>query len=78
VKILRSVILSLLVGAVAFLAAFIITVNVYATWHAFARQPTGRTAAIDCGLLLATIVGAAAFCATLYLIHFRKRSTANP
>jgi hypothetical protein len=74
----KSVTISLLVAALAFLAAFIITVNFYATWKAFAHQAAGRAATIDCGLLLAAIAGAAAFCASLYVTHFRKRWTPNP
>ena len=74
VEILKRVTISLLVGALAFLAAFIITINFYTTWKAFAHQAATRSSALFAGFLTAGIVSAIAFGGALYLIGHKKTS----
>lgn len=76
-RIVKRVMISLLVAVLAFLAAFIITVNFYTTWKAFARESAARSAALHCGFLGAGIVSSVAFCVTLYLIHAKATSAKN-
>jgi len=64
--------IALLVAAIAFLAAFILTVNFYSTWQAFARHAASRSSALSWGFLVAGIVSAAAFVVTIYLAQGRK------
>lgn len=73
-RIAKRLMISLLVAALAFLAAFIITVNFYTTWKAFAHESAARSAALWCGFLSAGIVGAVAFSVTLYWIHAKAAS----
>ena len=52
-RILKRLVISLLVAATAFLAAFIITLNFYTTWKAFAHEATARSSALSAGFLTA-------------------------
>lgn len=77
-QILKHVTISILVAALAFLAAFIIAINFYTTWKAFAHETASRSAAFSLGFWIAGIIAAITFCATLYLIHLRKRQHPGP
>lgn len=74
-RILKRVLLSLLVGALTSLAAFILAINFYTTFKAFAHQAATRSAAFTWGFVAAGTVSAVAFGVTLYLLHARETST---
>lgn len=78
VRIFKRVIISLAVAALASLAFFILAVNFYSTWLAFAHEPVSRALVLSRGLIVAGIAGAAAFCGTLYRIHFKHEHSGSP
>jgi hypothetical protein len=73
VRTLKSVIASLLVAALAFLAGFILAINFYSTWQAFARRTASRSDAFWWGFLIAGIAGASAFGLSLYWTLQKKK-----
>ena len=72
VRILRRETIYLLVAALAFLAAFILAINFYTTFKAFAHEAATRSAAFTWGFVAAGTVSAVAFGVTLYLLRSRK------
>ena len=71
-KIARRVTLSLLVSAVAFLAGFIIALNFYTTWTAFAHEAASRRSAFTWGFVVAGMASVLAFGVALYLMRSKK------
>ncbi|HEY6290193.1 MAG TPA: hypothetical protein VI455_01345 [Terriglobia bacterium] len=69
---MKKALVSVLVAALTFLAAWILTVNFYVTWKAFERQASATSEAFRLGFLVAGLVGAAAFGVTLYLLQFGR------
>jgi len=68
----KRVIVSLLVAALAFLAAFIIALNFYTTWTAFAHEAASRRSAFTWGFVVAGMASVLAFGVALYLMRTKK------
>ena len=69
---LKHTLAAILAGALAALAAWIITVNLYVTSKAFAHATAARAAAFRAGFSAAGVAGAAVFLLTLYLLRRRR------
>ena len=69
---LRNIVLSVLIAALAFLAAWILTVNFDVTWHSFEHQEVTRRAALGLGFLIAGLVSVVVFVVALYRLTSRR------
>jgi hypothetical protein len=75
VRTLRNILWSILIAALAFLSAWILTVNFDVTWHSFEHQEVARRAAFRLGFLIAAAASAVAFLVALYLLELRRVRT---
>ncbi len=71
----RNILLSILLAALAFLAAWILTVNLDVTWHSFGGQEVARRAAFRLGFQIATAASAIVFLVALYRLELRRPRT---
>lgn len=78
-RILRNIFLAILIAALAFLAAWILTVNLDVTWHSFAHQDVARRAAFRLGFLVAAAASAIVLLVAFYRLQSRQaRSKSSP
>jgi hypothetical protein len=75
VRTVRNILLSILLAALAFLAAWILTVNLDVTWHSFGGQEVTRRAVFRLGFQIATAASAIMFLVTLYRLQWRRTRT---
>lgn len=71
----RNILLSILMAALAFLAAWILTVNLDVTWHGFAGQEVARRAAFRLGFQIATAASTTVFLVAVYRLELRRSRT---
>ena len=72
---LRNILRSILLAALAFLAAWILTVNLDVTWHSFGGQEVARRAAFRLGFQIASAASVIVFAVTLYWLEGRRSRT---
>jgi hypothetical protein len=72
VRTLRNILLSILFAALAFLAAWILTVNFDVTVHSFEHQDVARRAAFRLGFLIAAAASAVVFLVALFRLESRR------
>jgi hypothetical protein len=70
--VLRNILLSILVAALSFLAAWILTVNIDVTWHSFTHQEVARRAAFRLGFLVAILASGIVLLVAFYRLQIRQ------
>ena len=71
----RNILLSILLAVLAFLAAWILTVNLDVTWYSFGGQEVARRAAFRLGFEVAAAASAIVFLVALYWMEWRRMRT---
>jgi hypothetical protein len=72
VRIVRNTVVSILIAALSFLAAWILTVNFDVTWHSFEHQEVARRAVFRLAFLVAIIASAAVLLVVFYRLQIRR------
>ena len=72
VRTVRNILLSILIAAVSFLAAWILTVNLDVTWHSFEHQEVARKAAFSLAFLVAIVAGVVVMLVAFYRLQVRR------
>jgi hypothetical protein len=72
VRAVRNILLSTLIAALSFLAAWILTVNLDVTWHSFEHQEVTRQAAFRLAFLVAILASVIVFSVALYRLQNRR------
>jgi len=75
VRTVRNILLSILLAALAFIAAWILTVNLDVTWHSFGSHDVTRRAAFRLGFQIAAAASAIVFLVALYRLEWRRSRT---
>jgi hypothetical protein len=72
VRTVRNILLSTLLAALSFIAAWILAVNLDVTWHSFEHQEVARQAAFHLAFLIAIAASVVVLFVAFYRLQIRR------